>query len=110
MAKRKMNIAELEKELKKRQAIERIRTQNIQKIGKKQALIKKVRELRYKQSQLGRTVTAGKIIFSRIGKITGDVGKGFSKAGQKSAKTGEKEHKKAKKRISVDEMLRRLPQ
>ena len=66
----------LEREYKKRLALEEARAKGIQRISKKRALKKKVKDLRFKQSKVGRTIVAGKIVLGRIGTVAGKVGEG----------------------------------
>jgi len=70
----------LEREYKKRLAVEQARAKGIERISKKRALKKKVKDLRFKQSKVGRTLVAGKIVLGRIGTVAGKVGEGFEKA------------------------------
>ena len=119
----------LEKELKKREALERARAKGIERRTKKQLLKKKVKDLRFKQSKIGRTVIAGKIVLGRIGMIAGKVGEGFEKATkgmEKGAKATQQavrsspmerafaqpkgKTKKQPKPFDLNEALKRMPQ
>ena len=125
MAKRKMTYEEIQRELKQRQAVESARGKKIKRYQEKQALMKKVKDLRFKQSKIGRTVTAGKVVFGRIGAVTKGIGKGFERTTQnvgKSQQTISKPQKalignamlgkpaKKKKPFNIDEVLARMPQ
>jgi len=72
-------IKKLQAEIRRREAVEQGK-QEIKQIGMKRAeLKKKVKQIRFQQSGLGRTITRGKKIFSNIGVVAGKLGESFEK-------------------------------
>ena len=125
MAKKKKTLKDLQKELKKRQVVESVNKQQVQKYQQRKALEKQVKELRFKQSKFGRTVTTGKAIFGRIGAVTKGIGKGFERTTQNVGKSQQAISKpqkalignamlgkpaKKKKPFNIDDVLSRMPQ
>jgi|LGOV01.1.fsa_nt_gb hypothetical protein len=121
----KKTMKELQKELKKRQALESVRNKKIGRYYEKKALEKKVKDLRFKQSKVGRTIVAGKVVFKRIGAVSKGIGQGFERTTRqlgKSQRDVSKPEKtligesimgkpaKKKKPFSIDEVLSKMPQ
>ena len=123
--KKKMTYQEMQKELRQREKTESKRKQGVTQHQKKMALVKKLKDMRFKQSKFGRTVTTGKAIFGRIGAVTKGIGKGFERTTQNVGKSQQAISKpqkalignamlgqpaKKKTPFNIDEVLSRMPQ
>lgn len=72
-------IKKLQAEIRRRESVEKGK-QEIKQIGQKRAELKKrVKQLRFQQSGVGKTITRGKKIFSNIGIVAGKLGESFEK-------------------------------
>lgn len=81
-------ITKLRREIARRKNIEEGRKEMAQREMKKQALKKELKELKFKQSGLGRTITTGKVIFGRIGEGFKRVGQGLAESERRMKASG----------------------
>lgn len=117
---------EMQKELKQQLVVESLRKKKIKKQQQQQALVKRVKDLRFKQSKIGRTIATGKVVFKRIGAVTKGIGEGFEKATKSIGKSQQdvskpqrtligspaisKPMKKKKKPFNINKVLAGMPQ